>query len=252
MICWLNGHLVEENDPLIHINDSGFTTGIGIFDSMLAEDGTPAWLEDHYERLMHDSQTVIGLIPEINNFEEITTSLLKKNNLTSGYARVRSVVTGGSVPGPLAPAQKPTFLISVGSSPAPDKSPLRCAVIQDFPRIAGCVLENCKRIDYSRSYAARRKAESIGATEAILTNTDGNIACGATSNVFIREGDTLITPPLSEGVLAGITRKKILNGDFDIQVNSAIEEQISPARLKDADAVYLTNSFFGLREVKLY
>lgn len=244
-ILYLNGDYVEDNAPLIHHHDSGFTTGIGIFDSMLAINGKAVYLDDHHERIMHDAQTVIGLMPDLKNFENIITTLLEKNNITSPHARIRTTVTGGVVSAPLMPAEKLTILIDTAPCTPPPQTPIKCTIITDFPRIAGCALENCKRLDYSRSYVARRKAEAIGAEEAILVNTDGNIACGATSNIFIEENGALITPPLSDGVLAGVTRKNIM------MERNVIEDSISRERLKNADKIYLTNSFIGLRDVRL-
>ncbi len=258
-IIYLNGDFVDDNAPLISHKDCGFTTGIGIFDSMLAKDGVLIHGKEHYERIVYDTKTVIGISPPYppacggeaiaggeENFTKICQSLLQKNKLSSGYARIRTTVTGGIVKSPLLPAHTPTVLIDVAQASNPEKiEPALCAIITDYPRIAGCVLENCKRLDYSRSYAARRKAENFGAAEAILTNTDGNIACGATSNIFIEENGKLITPPLSDGVLAGVTRRKLME-EKDVK-----EECISPQRLKSADKIYLTNSFIGLREVNL-
>ena len=244
-IIYLNGDFIKNTSPLISHRDCGFTTGIGIFDSMLCINGKPQHLTEHHERIIHDSKTVTGIKPNLDNFEVHIQDLLKKNNLTTGYARIRTTITGGVVTAPLAKTENLMTLIDVAPCTAPPETPITCAIITDFPRIAGCALENCKRLDYTRSYAARRKAESLGATEAILTNTDGNIACGATSNIFIEENGVLITPPLSDGVLAGVTRRKIME-ERDVK-----EESISIERLKSAKNIYLTNSFIGLRPVKL-
>ena len=245
-IIYLNGEFKEDNTPLISHRDCGFITAIGVFDSMLAVDSILTHPQEHYERLIHDSQTVIGLIPDLSfdQFKKICRDLLNKNSLQTGHARIRSTITGGDVDTPLAPAQKSTVLIDAGPSNPPPETLITCAIIPDFPRISGCVLENCKRLDYSRSYAARRKAESLGAEEAILINTDGNIACGATSNIFIEENGTMITPPLSDGVLAGVTRRKI------IEERNALEDSISIDRLRSANKACLTNSFIGLREIQ--
>ena len=246
-IIYLNGEFKEGKTPLISHKDCGFTTSIGIFDSMLAKEGKPLHIIEHFERIMHDSETVIGLKPDLSfrDFCGIVARLLANNAKDAPYARIRTTITGGQVPAPLSPASKPTILIDVSSCDAPPETPITCAIITNFPRIAGCVLENCKRLDYSRSYAARRKAESLGAEEAILINTDGNVACGATSNIFIEENGILITPPLTDGVLAGVTRRKIL------AEQGVKEESISVERLQNADKIYLTNSFINLRCVTL-
>ena len=289
-MIFLNGEFVEDNAPLISHRDCGFTTGIGIFDSMLAKDGNLIHGQEHYERIVHDTKTVIGITPLPNppplkggkkengetifrwgdNFHEIIQNLIKKNNVEKGYARIRTTVTGGEVNAPLAKTENLSVLIDVAPCSVPPETPVTCVIITDLPRIAGCVLENCKRLDYTRSYAARRKAESLGAQEAILINTDGNIACGATSNIFIEENGTLITPPLTDGVLAGITRQKILeknlspllspprfegvrkeSGKTACKWGDVREDSISTERLRAANKIYLTNSFIGLREVNL-
>lgn len=245
---YLNGEFKNCDNPIISHKDCGFTTSIGIFDSMLAKNGAPINVIEHFERIMHDSEIVIGLKPDLSfkDYCGIIARLLSHNTKNSTYARIRTTVTGGEVSSPLVIAQKPTILIDVATCEYQEYDPITCAIITDFPRISGCVLENCKRLDYTRSYAARRKSESLGAQEAILTNTNDNIACGATSNIFIEEDGILITPPLSDGVLAGVTRRKIIEERKNVK-----EESISTERLKNADKIYLTNSFIGLRSVTL-
>ena len=246
-MIYYNGEFIK-TIPTIAYNDCGFTTGIGIFDSMLVKDKTPVHITEHFERIIYDSQTVIGLKPFFNleKFTDICNKLITDNNFHEPYLRIRTTITGGSVKAPLQKAHTPTVLIEVKPAMNPDNiEPARAVIVKDFPRIANCILENCKRLDYTRSYAARRKAEALGADEALLTNTDGNIACGTTSNIFIEENGALITPPLSEGILAGITRRKI------IEEREVKQETISINRLKQADKIYLTNSFIGLRDVTL-
>ena len=244
---YFNGRYTEDT-KLIDIRDCGFTTGIGVFDSLLVIDGVLQYGRDHFERLAHDCETVIGLpLPlSYDEFETIIRTLLKKNNCLKHFARVRSTVSGGIVAAPLIAAQELNILIDAIQIKAPDSTaPYPVCIIDEYPRIAGCHLENCKRLDYSRSYAARRAAETRGCTDAILTNTKGYIACGPTGNLFIEENGKLITPSLSEGVLAGVTRKNL------IKEKPTSEEPITIERLKAADKIYLTNSFIGLREIEL-
>lgn len=246
-ILYLNGDYVSSNEKLISHKDCGFTTGIGIFDSMLAIDGVLKHGQDHFDRIRHDSRIVIGQCPsfDYNHFLSICEELMSKNKCGAGFARIRTTISGGIVDAPLGIPTTLTILIDGAPCKPPPKKPIKCAIITDFPRVSGCILENCKRLDYSRNYNARRTAIERGAEEAIMVNTDGNIVCGATSNIFIEESGTLITPPLSDGALAGVTRKNIIK-ERDVK-----EESISIERLKDADKAYLTNSFIKLRPIKL-
>jgi branched-chain amino acid aminotransferase len=247
-IIFLNNNYINDETPFLSHRDSGFTTGIGIFDSMLVKNKQPIHINEHFERVMHDSKIVIGLQPYCSpeNFAVICQELIERNNIRENFVRIRTTVTGGVVKAPLLPATMPTVLIEARPSADPaNVTTARCIIVSDFPRISGCSFENCKRLDYSRSYAARRMAEKLGGDEAILTNTDGNAACASTSNLFIEENGVMITPPLSDGVLAGVTRRKL------IEERGAIEESISLERLKSADKIYLTNSFLGVRKAIL-
>lgn len=247
-LVFLNGEYVEDTTNLLHHRECGYTTGIGIFDSMLADNGTPVHIAEHHSRILYDTETVMGITPSLSldKFQKICHHLLIENHLDKNHSRIRTTVSGGIVSSPLAQCHTPTILIDVmpAANPATIK-PVTCVIVQDFPRIANCILENCKRLDYTRAYAARRHAENLGAEDAIITNTQGNIACGTTSNIFIEEKGVLITPPLTDGVLAGITRRKLMD-EREVK-----EESISIERLQKADKIYFTNSFVGLREVIL-
>jgi branched-chain amino acid aminotransferase len=249
-VIWKDGQFFDGLQTHISHDDAGLVNGLGIFDSMLAKDGILIDAREHFERIVHDAHIVLGYdsswMPTLAGMSEVWQPLLAQNNLNRGYARVKTIVTGGISMGPLTVSSIPSVIVSVGKSGAPeDTPPALCAIIRDFPRVAGDRLENCKRLDYSRSFAARNAAKALGANEAIMVSTNGNIACGATSNIFIREAGKLITPPLSDGVLAGVRRRKIL------ERGEAVEEVISEERLKRADEIFLTNSFVGMRKATL-
>lgn len=249
-VIWKDGQFFDGTIPQVAHNDTGFSNGLGVFDTMRAEDGVLIDAKAHFERLIHDAEIVLGIggpwMPTFSSLSEAWLPLLAENRLTKGYARVKTIVTGGVSDAVLRIAQTPSVVISVSSSPAPGSfGPIPCKIIPDHRRIAGDALENCKRLDYSRSFAARRKAQEQGVEDAILLNTDGNIACAATSNLFIVEGGQYITPPLTDGVLDGIMRRNVLSQ------KSGFEQSISPARLREAEGIYLCNSFTGLRRVIL-
>jgi branched-chain amino acid aminotransferase len=260
-VIWKDGTFLDATLNHVSADDAGFVNGLGIFDSMLAKDGVLIDALEHFERILHDAEAVIGMgAAWLPGFAGMTEPLLSQNHLTDGYARVKTIVTGGISQGPLKISKVPSIVVTVAPTSDPAKAkPLTCAIVREHPRVAGDALEICKRLDYTRNFAARRKAQARGADEAIMTNTDGNIACAATSNIFIREGARMITPPLHDGVLAGITRRKILEGATVLtkpvaqggRGMIAVEESISEERLRKADELFVTNSFVGLRKINL-
>lgn len=236
---WINGTFVSADHASLPLNDSGILNGIGVFDTMLAIDGTPQHGEEHFARLRRHAHTVMGLTTD-DDFMDIAITLLQRAGLTQGRARVRTCITGGVIPSPLSPATNPSRFMQVSAAPE-NTIPVHAWIIPDFPRVAGCALETCKRLDYTRAYAARRAAEALGGNDAIMTNTNGMVACAATSNIFIVEDGQWFTPPLEDGVLDGITRRHVL------LEKDAVEESMLPERVEKADAVYICNSMTGLR-----
>lgn len=215
--------------------DSGLANGLGVLDTMLVINGVVQDRALHAARLKHDCKTVLRVpCPE---FDAQIDAALKS---ATGTQRLRVIVSAGVSDKPLAVPTLPVVTVSLSSVTIPT-SPVRCKIITDYPRIAGMSLENCKRTDYTRAFAARQDALAAGFEDAIIINTAGNIACATTSNLFIQENGVLVTPPLSEGVLAGIVRGKLIAA-------GAREDIISIERLMKADAVYLTNSITGQRQ----
>jgi branched-chain amino acid aminotransferase len=241
---WINGTFIPSQQAALPLDDSGVTTGIGVFDTLRAEDGVLIHGLEHFARLIHDAQTIIRATPGYSEpqLEAITQDLLQKNGLDKGAARVRTTITGGVVHKPLGLSETPTVFMSANAI-SDSCPPINAWIITGYPRISGSVLENCKRLDYTRSYAARRDAEALGGNEALLTNTDGMIVCASTSNLFIVEGEQWFTPPLSDGVLDGITRRHV------IADKNAKEESMLPERVIKADAIHISNSISGLRRI---
>ncbi len=236
-VIFKDGFYKEEAAPQIFAPE---VTVKGVFDTMLALNGAVQDARAHFERLIRDVDSVLGYpqtaLPNFGELSQIWSALLESNGLETDCARLRTLVIQ---------SDNPSVVISAEATQNPDSlPPVKCALIRDYPRQADSKFENTKHTDYTRAFAAREAAKRKGAEEAILTNSNGTIACGAVANIFIEENGVFITPPLSDGVMAGITRAKL------ITERSAREESINEPRLRSADAVYLTNSLIGVRRVR--
>ncbi len=88
---------------------------------------------------------------------------------------------------------------------------------------------------------AVREAQARGAEEALLLNQDGRLAEGASTNVFLVRGGAVRTPPLSAGILAGITREIVLELASGLGL-PASDDPLGPDDLREAEEAFLTSS----------
>jgi len=94
--------------------------------------------------------------------------------------------------------------------------------------------------------AAFRRAQAQGYDEVLFLNERGEVAEGSRTNVFIRKGDTLYTPPAAAGLLGGVYRRHLL----EVRPNTA-ERVLYPKDLLEADGLYLCNAVWGLQAATL-
>ncbi len=248
-VAWLNGQFTAFKDISISPADRGFLLGDGVFDTMAARDGKLLHPEDHVRRILHNAGILKIVVPyRQEDFIQALPDLLHKNGLGQGYASLRTTITRGVGPRGLAPptAAQPTVLITATAfDPAFFKEPATAIIAETVRRNENSPLSRIKSLNYGDNLLAKMEAIEKGADEAIMLNNAGHVACGTNCNIFIQEGAEWITPPLTDGILDGITRRHL------IEEKPAIEEHITVDRLLAADTVYLTNSIIGVRTVSV-
>ena len=150
------------------------------------------------------------------------------------------VYTGGEGPLGSGPAYGPPTLV-VAVEP-PDPYPATTAIVTaPWRRNENGALIGVKSTSYAENVRGLAYAASRGASEAIFLNTAGDVCEGTGTNIFFVFGDQIVTPPLSAGPLAGITRELLLEW-LEIQ-----EQNVTPEVSEIADEVFLTSS---LRDVQ--
>lgn len=102
-----------------------------------------------------------------------------------------------------------------------------------------------KHVDRSLHNAAMHDAKMKGADLAILLNTHGRVTCVDRGNIFARIAGIWVTPPVSEGVMDGITRARFMGE------NPVEERPLTPDDLKRSDELLVTNSLMGVRQARL-
>lgn len=243
MINYFNGKYLTEDLITISPLDRGFTLGDGVFDTLLVVDGEIKFANEHFTRLKRDAG-IIGI--EINlDFNAIAKNLLDKNDLIMDRYIIRTQITRGIGPRGLRPPAEPhpTIIMRVAQAPEQSTHPVTAVIAERVRRNEFSPLSKIKSLNYGDNILALLEARNKGADEAILLNTKDFIVCASASNIFIREKDKWVTPPMSDGVLAGIMRSQL------IRELKAREESITPERLARADEIIQCNSVIGSRKL---
>lgn len=204
-VVWADGRLRDPEEPLLSALDHGVTVGDGVFETCGIVRGQVVALTRHLERL---SRSAIGLGLALPDLDRIRGGVAEVLAAGAGLGRLRITVTAGL--GPLGSARfegRQTVLVMAG--PAAPPAPVR-AVRVPWVRNERSALAGIKSTSYAENAVVLAWATAHGGDEALLANTVGELCEGTGTNVFVELGDELLTPPLSSGCLAGITRELVL------------------------------------------
>jgi branched-chain amino acid aminotransferase len=239
---WVNGSLYAPEQPRISVFDHGILVGDGVFETVKAVRGEAFALTRHLDRL---ATSAIGLglpAPDLDAFRQGTLDVLAAAPPWE-LGRIRITYTSG--PGPLGSdrGDQGTTSVVAASEQSPFPSTGDVTVVP-WPRNERGALNGLKTISYGDNAKALAYAHEHGGGEAIFGNLAGNLCEGTGSNVFLVRGGRLITPPLSSGALAGITRALVL------EWYGGAEEDVPLEAIYEADEAFLTSTTRDVQPIR--
>jgi branched-chain amino acid aminotransferase len=245
-VIYLNGILVPPEDAAIDPADRGFLLGDGLCETLRAYGGQVPWLDRHLDRLAAGAAVLAIPLPALDLTAAVAETL-GANGLDAADAALRITLTRGPGPRGLLPPAKPrpTLMIAAHPLQSPADAPVR-TMIAATRRNEHSPLANLKSLNYLDNVLARREAAAAGADDGLLLNTAGRLASASAGNLFLVRQRTLLTPPLSEGVLPGITRAVVLELAPDLGL-TAVATPLEPDQLDQAHEAFVTNSLIELR-----
>lgn len=239
---WCNGHWLPSGNYPGAAQDRGAFLGLGLFETMLALDGVPIFAERHLARLRKSGEK-LGWPIDFPSFRETVRELLIRNQLATGRARVRLIVTGGSGPlNDLAPGAD--RLIWLAAFPAGEWPASLSINLSPWPRNERSPLAGMKTASYAENLVALDHARRRGFDETVILNTAGELCETATGNLFLVKNGVLLTPHLASGCLPGIGRGVIceLAAAHGIPCR---ERPLALADLEAADEIFLSSATRG-------
>lgn len=216
MKIWLDGKLVDEAEAQVSVFDHGVLYGDGCFEGIRFYSGKVFRLEEHIKRLFDSMRYLMLSLPW--SFEEVcraTEETVAASGQQDGY--IRLVVTRGKGDLGLNPRNcpQPSMFIIVQNIALYPKEMYEnglSIITSSYRRPNPDVLcMQVKSLNYLNSISAKIEAVQQGAGEALLLNQHGNVAECTGDNIFIVRNGEVITPPLTDGALGGITRHAVMD-----------------------------------------
>ncbi|MGC8461466.1 MAG: branched-chain amino acid transaminase [Candidatus Dormibacteria bacterium] len=245
---YFNGTTCRYADAKVGLMTHGLHYGTGCFEGIRAywngekEQLFVLLMAEHYDR-MRQSAGVLRMSLDLSTEElcNITLDLIKRNGFRENiYIR------------PLL--YKSAEIIGVRLHDLPDGFAIYMTPMAEYVDTNGisCMVSSWRRIDdtmapvrakctgvYINSALAKSEAVENGFDEAIMLSTDGHVCEGSAENLFIVRNNTLLTPPVTDNILEGITRKVVIRlAEEDLKL-PVIERTIDKTELYIADEVFL-------------
>ena len=239
--AWANvdGWIGPAHELRVSPVDAGFLYGEAVYENLRTYGHVPFLFARHLTRL-RNSARFLG-IPLAISDAEITARLRATQEAAGvdGEHSLRVILTAGPQRG------EPSLIILVRPLPPLPVDPEQDGVgvlLSDWIRAApGGLPADVKTTNLLGARLAVREAEAAGAHEAVIRGSGGDLAEGATSNLFVVEDGVIRTPPLEDGLLPGITRALVLEVLRELDVPFE-ETPLAPERLTGASEAFLTSS----------
>lgn len=253
-----NGSITEHTQTNLQDNRA-FLYGDAVFETIKSLDGKILFLEDHYFRLMASMRILRMEIPM--NFtlefleEEIQKTIKAQNKVASSFRiRVTCFRTGAGKYHPQT--REIEYLIAVEPLDSPlyafeKDAKYEIELYKDF-HVSKHLLSTIKTTNRLINITASIFAEENDYQNVLLINDEKNVVEAIQGNVYVISGNQICTPPISDGCINGILRKKLKALVEKWDGYEWVERSISPFELQKADEIWISNVIMGIQPVTQY
>ena len=251
-----NGN-IQENCLITIDSNRGFLFGDSVFETIKVLDNKVLFLEDHYFRLMASMRICRMEIPmnlTMEYFESQIINLIEVLTPSKSF-RVRFSVYRNAEGFYLPKSREVQFIIT--ATPLEndlykiDERNYEVELYKDF-YVSKQLLSSLKTNNKMLQVMGSIFSNENGYNNCLVVNEDKNVVEALQSNLFMKTGNVVITPPVSDGCLNGVMRKQILEILKKIEGIEVKETSISPFDLQKADELFLTNVISGIQPITKY
>nr|WP_309760677.1 aminotransferase class IV [Flavobacterium sp.] len=251
-----NGTIISE-DVTVLTKNRAFLYGDAVFETVKIINNKILFLEDHYFRLMSAMRVVRMEIPMNFTMEFLEEQILSiaENNQVIDSARARITVYRNDGGYYLPQNNSVSYLIHAvdleNKAYTIENKRYEVDLYKDF-YITKQLLSSVKTTNKIINITGSIYANENGLDNCLLLNDSKNVVEALQGNIFMLQGNKLITPPISEGCLNGVMRRQILGLAKKIENIEVVEGVISPFDLQKADELFITNVIKGIQPITQY
>jgi branched-chain amino acid aminotransferase len=253
-----NGNLIAVGDNFLNHTNRGFRYGDALFETIRIVNGKLLFWEDHYFRLMSSMRILRMEIPmefTMEFLEEEFMKTIKVSEYSSSAVRARLTVFRNDGGKYTPTTNECSYVIDLEELEVPfytiDEAKYEVELFKDF-FVNADMLSNLKTTNKVLHTVSSVFAKENGYQNCLLLNSAKQVVEAINGNIFLVSDKTIKTPPLKDGCLDGILRKKLLEiitkwDDFEL-----VEASISPFELQKADELFITNAILGIKPITKY
>ncbi len=232
MIAYLNGRFLPREEIFISPDDRGFLFADGIYDVVRAYEGRLFETRAHLDRMARGAEALRFKTTDFLHLGPVAERLIRDNGLASGQATVYFQATRGAAPRThhFPPAATELTVYAAARPFAPHVEDMARgvdAILVPDQRWSRC---DIKTVGLTANVLANQRAKESAAAEAIFVR-DGALLEGTHTNLFAVQEGTVVTPPRTNYILAGITRQVVIRlcGELGLPLREAtlLESEIA-------------------------
>jgi branched-chain amino acid aminotransferase len=250
-LCNVDGFISPAADARIPVLDRGFLFGDSCYEVLQTVGDVPFGWPEHWARLEASASAMLmrlDLEPAIVA-RRVAATLAAAGG---GDRYVRIVVTRGTSEAPnidLDYAKSPPrWVVLVRPLASISGKPTQLAIVQRLRTDRRALDPAVKSGNYLNNVLALAEAKAQGATDCLMLNNHGFVTEASTANLFARIDGVWCTPPLEDGILAGVTRSLLLNFLAQCGERTA-ERHLTPQDLRRAQELFLSSTLKDISPV---
>ncbi|HUF77249.1 MAG TPA: branched-chain-amino-acid transaminase [Longimicrobiales bacterium] len=250
MKVFIDDQIVDRAEARISVVDHGLLYGDGVFEGMRAHDGVVFAIERHLQRLTIGARALHLELPGgVDGIRDVVLRTLEADG--GGDRYIRLLVTRGDGPLGLDPTRcERARVVCIVDTIALFSDEKRAAglslITSSFRRPPPDVLDTrIKSLNYLNNVMAKGEAVRQGADDALMLNLRGHVAETSVANLFVVRDGTLMTPPVTDGCLPGITRHTVIECARELGI-PFVERTLGRMDLFGADEAFMTGTGAGI------